>query len=660
MAERHMGSKKEKKSLIKPIAISAVFLLFIFLAGNFFIWKINYQDKVYPGIKIGDLDLSGLTFTEAKDLITTRTQEIEKAGLKFQSSEKTAILETNITAFSPDLFYQVLSFDTERAARLAFGNESDRIFIRYLLIKFKLKSFDDIRLETDSGKPIHNLNREKIETFLNENFQELNIEPENAYLSLTSKETTEFKLKTNQEKIGKKINYDDVWEELWVNLDNLKNETIILKTQSQYPTVKQTDISGLEPEAQKIISRGDLNLRWQEAEDKNTTAKYWKIKPDKLITWVSVQKVGDKLALSLDQEKIKQYLKAEASPEIDKEAIQPRFEIKDGRVTSWQIGKNGRQVDLEASAAKITEEFLNGKNEIDLIAKDITGESLAADNNFQIKEIIGTGHSVFTGSPANRRHNIKVGADSLHGLLIKPGENFSLINALGNIDGAAGYLQELVIKGNKTVPEYGGGLCQIGTTVFRTALAAGLPITQRQNHSYRVSYYEPAGTDATIYDPQPDLRFINDTGNYILIQARIVKNDLYFDFWGVKDGRVATTTYPTIYNIVKPEPTKIVETEDLKPGVKKCTESSHNGADAYFDYKVTYPEGATTTPVQETRFKSHYVPWQAVCLVGKTATSTATSTNATTSSSTTPVAASSSATSEAASSSTATSSATGN
>jgi vancomycin resistance protein YoaR len=252
----------------------------------------------------------------------------------------------------------------------------------------------------------------------------------------------------------------------------------------------------------------------------------------------------------------------------------------------------------------------------------ISAESLAADNDFRIKEIIGTGHSRFAGSPVNRRHNIKVGAASLHGLLIKPGEDFSLLKALGTIDDTTGYRTELVIKGDKTVPEFGGGLCQIGTTVFRTALASGLPISERRNHSYRVAYYEPAGTDATIYDPAPDFRFVNDTGNYILIQARLAGDDLYFDFWGVRDGRVATATAPTIYNIVKPEPTKIIETTELAPGEKKCTESSHNGADAYFDYTVTYPEGATTTPVQTRRFNSHYIPWQAVCLVGVAATST--------------------------------------
>ncbi len=143
----------------------------------------------------------------------------------------------------------------------------------------------------------------------------------------------------------------------------------------------------------------------------------------------------------------------------------------------------------------------------------------------------------------------------------------------------------------------------------------------RRNHSYRVSYYEPAGTDATIYNPSPDLRFINDTGNYILIQSRVEGDNLYFDFWGAEDGRVVEKTEPAIYNTVKPGPTKYIETLDLLPGVKKCTERAHNGADAYFDYKVTYAGGE----IKEKRFASHYIPWREVCLVGVeklTATST--------------------------------------
>ncbi|MCD4694365.1 VanW family protein, partial [bacterium] len=174
------------------------------------------------------------------------------------------------------------------------------------------------------------------------------------------------------------------------------------------------------------------------------------------------------------------------------------------------------------------------------------------------------------------------------------------------------YKAELVIKGNKTVPEFGGGLCQVATTMFRTAITTGLKITERSSHSYRVFYYEPAGTDATIYVPKPDFMFINDTPNHILIQYRIEGNDLFFDLWGTNDGRKVTSTDPVIYNITNPAPTKIIETTDLKPGERKCTESAHKGAEAYFDYIVEYNDKEK----KERRFYSKYSPWRAVCLEG--------------------------------------------
>jgi vancomycin resistance protein YoaR len=80
-------------------------------------------------------------------------------------------------------------------------------------------------------------------------------------------------------------------------------------------------------------------------------------------------------------------------------------------------------------------------------------------------------------------------------------------------------LPELVIKKEGTVPEFGGGLCQVSSTAFRAAMNGGLPITQRRNHAYAVQYYAPQGTDATIYPGVVDLKFINDTPGDILIWA---------------------------------------------------------------------------------------------------------------------------------------------
>lgn len=229
-----------------------------------------------------------------------------------------------------------------------------------------------------------------------------------------------------------------------------------------------------------------------------------------------------------------------------------------------------------------------------------------------IHELVGRGDSNFSGSPTNRRKNIAIGADRLHRALIKPGETFSTMKTLGPITGEAGWLPELVIKGNQTTPEFGGGLCQIGTTAFRAALNAGMPIMERRNHSYRVRYYEPAGTDATLYDPSPDFKFKNDSAHYLLITKDLRKDDVSFLIWGTKDGRAASTTTPVVTNIIQPPPKKTIETTDLKPGEIKCTESAHAGATASFDYSVLYADGRQATST----FRSVYRPWQAVCLVG--------------------------------------------
>ena len=610
---------KTKKWAIKSLFVLVIFLLLLLSLFYYFNWQKNYRGRIYPGIKINTVDLSGKTSAEAYALLSEQVSLITESGFLFQSGDKKITVESLQSSFDSDLAYPALVFNIQETVNQALAKSEPQTFGNYLLFKLKTKQQKII-------KPVYLLDEQKIKAILNEEFKELNISSVNAAFSINRQETEP---RINPEKIGKEINYDLLFFELKANLDNLNNPPITIKTRSKYPSVTVADLNTIISEAKKILDHGDLKLIFNEPNSSLNTINTWTIKPEKLLTWVSVNKELSGLRLSLDQEKIKEYLFLSVSPKIDLAAVQSRFEIKDGKVTSWQTGASGRQLDLEASAVKINNEFLSGQNEILLIIKEVTSASLDPQENLDIKEIIGTGHSNFVGSSASRRKNIRVGADAVHGTLLAPGEEFSLIKVLGDVSAETGYVPELVIKGDRTIPEYGGGLCQIGTTVFRSALASGLPITERRNHSYRVSYYEPAGTDATIYIPNPDVRFVNDTPTHILIQARIIKDDIYFDFWGTEDGRISTTTAPVIYNIVKPAPTKYIETTDLPVGQKKCTERAHNGADAYFDYKVIYPENSTTTPIQETRFSSHYVPWQEICLIGKSASSSPTTATST-------------------------------
>ncbi len=602
-------NKKPKNKLPKYLIIIAA-LIFLLISSFYLIWLFNYKSRVYPGVSLGEDRLSGKSYEAIKDFITKKISKIETGGVVFVDEGGKEVIKEKYESLDTGPTYSFLAFFPEESSKLAFDSSENKNFFKFIHHLFKSRSSKKILVKVE-------IEETGLNYFLDESFPELIIPPENAYFSLKLDENDKELLIINQEKIGKTINYEQVLTDLEKNLQNLNNNKILIKTVSNYPTVLASDLVGLKNEAEIILKNGEsLELSYLNF---NNEKVLWRVKTEDIVSWLEIENEKNNKTISLNEERIQLYLEEKLVPKINKEIILPKLEMESGKVSDWRVGEDGRELDLQVSAKKINQAFGLGETSLELEIRNISVEAFVSENDFKIQEIIGTGHSNFKGSSVNRRHNIKIGADTLHGLLIKPDEEFSLIKALGDIDGANGYRTELVIKGNKTIPEYGGGLCQVGTTMFRTTLQSGLPITMRRNHSYRVSYYEPAGTDATIYDPWPDYRFVNDTGNYILIQSRIEGDDIYFDFWGLKDGREVEVGDPVIYNIVKPPATKYIETDELAPGEEKCTEKSHNGASAYFDYKVTYPEGATTTPVVERRFSSYYVPWQAVCLVGKAA-----------------------------------------
>jgi len=616
---RHLPLKKPKHYWL---AGGGLVILILIGAGYFYLHQ-DYQSRsgrIYPGFYLGTYDLSGLDKKAALALISDKIDRFKESGLDFQYENKKINLGPALSAGPDNFAADIFSLDPAENLERVFRAQGDN-FGAYLNYRWQ-KLFRNQRLDF-----AYQLDEDNLRQILKDSFGAQEIPAVNAGFRLKSAEP--LILEIRPERSGKSFDYELALAETRNELSRLASFPITLKSKTEYPKVYQKDLPGLEAKAKTFLDQHELKLSYND--------QSWTVAAAEIAAWLMAAPANGDLRLDFDQTQIKSYLENKIALQIDQEAVLPRFSMKGSQLANWQTGADGRKLNLEASVQSIYNNLNSNSNETVVLTVDpVKTDSLSPSNEFNIKEIIGTGHSNFAGSPANRRHNIAVGAAAVNGLLIKPGEEFSLVKTLGAVESSTGYLPELVIKNNRTIPEYGGGLCQIGTTVFRAAIQSGLPITERRNHSYRVSYYEPAGMDAAIYIPKPDVRFLNDTSNYILIQSRIIKNDIYFDFWGVKDGREISISKPTVYNIVKPAPTKIVESPDLKPGEKKCTEKAHNGADAYFDYQVTYPPTASSTEsaIKQVRFSSHYVPWQEVCLVGATASSSAT----TTATSTTPIA----------------------
>lgn len=581
--------------LISGASFTAVIFLMV-LAISFL--TSGYQKQIYPGVRVAGINVGGLTTSEAYQKIAQKISSFDP-GLPVTFEGKTIYIGGQTLASNPEIVNQMVIFDPGKTVEYAFrfGRSGDFFTDIYDQLMARFRS-QDIPLAVF-------VDRLRITEELKNNFSDLEKPVKNAQLVFSN--SNDFQVVIGQDGVG--FNSEVVIDDIITHFENGDNSSIVVKSNIIHPEVVSVTIDEIRDQVDRFLSLPTLTLT---SEKQN-----WTITPAIIQSWLELKKVESATTVVFSETAIKNYLTEKIAPELEVESQPPRLEINNGRATVWQSGQDGVTIDSDATIKAITAWSITPSgqpdNKVAIVTKiTVNSEVDQGADDLGLKEIIGTGISNFSGSPKNRRHNIKTGAMALHGLLIKPGEEFSLLKALGEIDATSGYLPELVIKENKTTPEYGGGLCQIGTTMFRATFNSGLPVTQRRNHSYRVVYYEPAGTDATIYDPAPDFRFINDTGHYILIQARLGENDLAFDFWGTKDGRVAEASKPVIYNIVQPPPTKTIETTDLAPGEKKCTEKAHAGADAYFDYKVTYVSGE----VKEKRFSSHYVPWQAVCLLG--------------------------------------------
>ena len=301
------------------------------------------------------------------------------------------------------------------------------------------------------------------------------------------------------------------------------------------------------------------------------------------------------------------------------------FQFTNNKVIQFKPSRSGRMVNTKQLKEQFTIRLhdavqTNTKHIIFPVPVDIIEPIISTKqtNSFGIKELIGRGYSEFPGSIAGRIHNVALAASRLNGVLIPPGALFSFNDTVGDISAATGYQSAYIIKDGKTVLGDGGGVCQVSTTLFRAALNAGLPIVERSAHSYRVHYYEDdgskAGLDATVFSPSEDLKFINDTPAYILIQTKIdlANVNLAFEFYGATDGRKAEILNHVVGGISAPPPALYQDDPTLPVGVVKQVDYAAWGAKASFEYRVSR-NGQT---IFEKTFVSNYRPWQAVYLRG--------------------------------------------
>ncbi len=226
-----------------------------------------------------------------------------------------------------------------------------------------------------------------------------------------------------------------------------------------------------------------------------------------------------------------------------------------------------------------------------------------------ISDLLGSGTSTFVGSSPERATNIAVAGQLLDGTVVAPGGTFSFLQTMGGIDESHGFVVGYVIAAERTVLGVGGGVCQTSTTMFRAAFYSGLNIIERNQHAYRVSWYEadgePVGFDAAVFDPGVDLKFVNTTGHYILIQTVLDPSRITINIYGTKQPGTVSLEGPQVSDRVSPPPDIYEVDPRLAPGTKKQVETAHAGLTAVITRRIATPGQADKVDT----FKSVYQPW---------------------------------------------------
>jgi vancomycin resistance protein YoaR len=312
---------------------------------------------------------------------------------------------------------------------------------------------------------------------------------------------------------------------------------------------------------------------------------------------------------------------------IAKELYEParevRYRLVDGKITLVQAPKEGMEVDVVPTAANLKAATLAGEAQADMAWHPIrpsTGEVDTA--TIKTPDLLAGGQTYYGASSAERNWNVTYGASKLDGWYIPPGEVFSVNEALGPLTLEAGFKMgwAILVEGGDatTIPSEAGGICQVSTTLFHGVFRAGLPVTEYHHHSYWIANYGRApsgmqGLDSTISPPWSDLKFRNNTGNWVLIRSKGDTQNLTIQLYGTNPGWEVRIKNPVITDIVKTDPRLRRETSDKLPAGKVVrVETAQDGFTSTIE-RTVLKDGAV---VDQWTIKNTYLPAHNVEVVG--------------------------------------------
>ena len=565
------------------LAIAAIIVVAVSLA-----WQGQYAGKIYPGVRVLDLDLSGKTQEEARKLLDDHVQAFVAQPL---------VLKWNGKEWRPSAEQVGLRVDAGSTVNEAFAVGRNADF------------FGNVEQQWQSSQTGYKvpLNVQLSEPALQEYLS-------TAVATETDQELFEGDVRLNGTEVvalpGKEGRRLDVYGTIVAAREHLAKleagAVIDLPVQVTQPAVNADEVEQV---------RNLLTVRVSSPITATAADKRFTLDPQALVRFTTIERNPDRTApqhvtLGWNDHELK-VLADRWATEAARSPQNAKFDWQNGAVSVVRESIEGLEVEPAGVITAIKEhaDKLEGR-EFAMPGKVITPTVSSIDiGALGIKEEIASGTSTFKGSSPERATNIKVAADLLNGTVVPPGGTFSFLQTMGGIDETHGFVPGYVIAAERTQLGVGGGVCQVSTTMFRAAFWSGLDITERNQHSYRVGWYEangePVGFDAAVFDPGVDLKFVNTTPGYILIKAGTTADALVVTLYGTKLPGEVKLEGPAISDRV-PAPADVYEVDPRLPkGTKKQVETARGGLSTVITRRIIVPG----QPDKVDEFHSRYQAW---------------------------------------------------
>ena len=595
-----------KRTSILPQIIAALAGGMVFFLGLVILWVLGYQliyaGRIFPGVSVAGVDLSGMSPQDAA-LKLSQT-------LTYPISGKVLFREGDKVWVAPPAQLGMV-FDPSSSAHAAYQLGRSGGLFSALKGQIRARGFGE------DVAPVIIFDQRVAYQYLQGLSQQIDHPVVEASLHLDG---TNVLAQPGQP--GIMLNVDANLLYLSAQLQTFRDGEIPLIIQNTQPAIM--DVSAQAETARQILSQ-PLTLVIPNAQQGDPGP--WVYDTPVLANMIGVQKIqnGGKtdVAVTLDPGILKQIL-AGIETQVDRQASNPRFHFNDatGQLVVLSTSQTGRKLDVDASLRAIQDAVTRGEHSVPLVINETQPavNDTATAQQLGITGLLPNGvqTSYFYGSHPERVQNIQTAAARFDGVLVAPGETFSMGQAMGDVSLDNGFTEALIIYGGHTIKGVGGGVCQVSTTLFRTVFFAGFPVVERVPHAYRVSYYEEtssgrdpkfAGLDATVYFPLVDFKFTNDSPYWMLMETDLGSDSLTWKLYSTYDGRTVSWNTTGPQNIVPAPNPSFVQNSDLNPGQITQTDYAANGADV----DVTRTVMKSGAVYFKDEFKTHYEAWQAVC-----------------------------------------------